>query len=76
MLGPLSLNPFFTPIEIEAEIPDCILVLLAFWNVPVKSSPLWKPTNNSIEIGTYLSKLKHANVVSIYKGEHKTDPSN
>ena len=76
MLGPLSLNPFFTPIEIEAEIPDCILVLLAFWNVPVKSSPLWKLTNNSVEIGTYLSKLKHANVVSVYKGEHKTDPSN
>ena len=47
---------------------DCILVLLVFWNVLVKSShgPLC----------TYLSKLKHANVVSIYKGEHKTDPSN
>ena len=44
--------------------------------MPVKSSPLWKLTNNSVEIGTYLSKLQHANVVSIYKAEHKTDPSN
>ena len=46
--------------------------------MPVKSShgPLWKRLNNSIEIGSYLSKLKHVNVVSIYKWKHKADPSN
>ena len=32
--------------------------------------------NKSIEIGAYLSKLKHAKIVPVYKGEDNTDPSN
>ena len=39
------------------------------------SSPLCKLINKSIEIGAYPSKLKHAKVVPVYKGEDKTDPS-
>ena len=80
MLGPLSLNPLpLLKLKLKSclyhliRYTDCILFLLVFWNVPVKSShgPLWKVTNNY-----NVSKLKHANVVSLNKGEHKTDPCN
>ena len=37
---------------------------------------LCKLINKSIEIGAYPSKLKHAKVVPVYKGEDKTDPNN
>ena len=42
----------------------------------IPSMETYQQVTDSIEIGSYLSKLKHANVVWIYKREHKTDPSN
>ena len=84
MPDPLSLNPTF--IEIEAEILSITLhKVYGLYFCPTRilkvaskiiSSPLCKLINKSIEIGAYLSKLKHAKVVPVYKGEDKTDPSN
>ena len=75
-----------TPIEIEAEILSIPLnKVYGLYSCPTRilkcaskiiSSPLCKLINNSIETGAYPSKLKHAKVVPVYKGEDKTDPSN
>ena len=75
-----------TPIEIEAEILSIPLnKVYGLYSCPTRimkcaskiiSSPLRKLIDKSIEIGAYPSKLKHAKVVPIYKGEDKTDPSN
>ena len=75
-----------TPIEIEAEILAIPLnKVYRLYSCPthilkcaskIISSPLCKLINNSIEIGVYLLKLKHAKVIPVYKGEGKTDPSN
>ena len=75
-----------TPIEIEAEILSMPLnKVYGLYSCPTRilksaskiiSSPLCKLINKSIEIGAYPSKLKHAKVVPVYKGEDKTDPNN
>ena len=75
-----------TPTEIEAEILSIPLnKVYGLYSCPTRilksankiiSSPLCKPINKSIEIGAYPSKMKHAKVVPVYKGEDKTYPSN
>ena len=76
-----------TPIEIEAEFLSIPLnKVYGLYSCPTRilkcaskiiSSPLCKLiSNSSIESGAYPSKLKHAKVVPVYKGEDKTDPSN
>ena len=40
------------------------------------SQPLSNIINNSVSQGIYPSKLKHAKVIPIYKGEDDTDPGN
>ena len=74
-----------TPIEIEAEILSIPLnKVYGLYSCPTRIlkctskiilSPLCKLINNSMETGAYRSKLKHAKVVPVYKGEDKTDPS-
>lgn len=86
MLGPLSLN--LSPL-LKLKLKSCPYIPLnkvyGLYSCPTRilkcaskiiSSPLCKLINNSIETGAYPSKLKHAKVVPVYKGEDKTDPSN
>ena len=40
------------------------------------SRPLVKKINDSITSGVFLSRLKHAKVIQIYKNEDVTDPNN
>lgn len=42
----------------------------------ILSSPLAELINLSVQIGKYPSKLKHAKIVPVYKGDDETDPSN
>ena len=43
----------------------------------VLSSPLAEPINISFQTaGKYPSKLKHAKIIPVYKGDDDTDPSN
>ena len=73
-----------TPIEIEAEILSIPLnKVYGLYSCPTRilkcaskiiSSPSCKLINNSIETGAYPSKLKHAKVVQVYKGEDKLPP--
>ena len=42
----------------------------------VLSSPLAGLINFSVQTGKYPSKLKHAKIIPVYKGEDETDPSN
>ena len=73
-----------TPIEIEGEILSIPLnKVYGLYSCPTRilkcaskiiSSPLCKLINNSTEIRAYPSKLKHAKVVPVHKGEGKTDP--
>ena len=75
-----------TPIEIEAEILSIPLnKVYGLYSCPTRIlkcaskiilSPLCKLINNSTEIRAYPSKLKHAKVVPVHKGEGKTDPRN
>ena len=68
-----------SPIEIEPEILSIPLnKVYGLYSCPTRilKCPLCKLINKSIEIGAYPSKLKHAKVVPVYKGEDKTDPSN
>ena len=71
-----------TPIEIEAEILSIPLnKVYGLYSCPTRIlkcaskiilSPLCKLVNNSIDIGAYLLKLKHAKVIPLCKGEGKT----
>ena len=84
--GSFVFKPVSTPIEIEAEILSIPLnKAYGLYSCPTRilkcasniiSSPLCKVINNSTETGAYPSKLKHAKVVPVFKGEDKTDPSN
>ena len=76
-----------TLIEIEAEILSTIPLnkVYGLYSCPTRilkcaskiiSSPLCILINNSIKIGAYPSKLKHAEVVPVYKGEDKANPRN
>ena len=40
------------------------------------SPPLAELINLSVQTGKYPSKLKHAKIIPVYKGDHETDPSN
>ena len=42
----------------------------------VLSSPLAELTNLSVQTGKYPSKLKHAKIIPVYKGDDETNPSN
>ena len=83
MPGPFSLNPSpLLKLKLKSclyhliRYTDCILVRILKSASKIISSPLCKLINKSIEIGAYPSKLKHAKVVPVYKGEDKTDPNN
>ena len=42
----------------------------------ILSSPLAEPINLSVQSGKYPSKLKHAKIIPVYKGDDETDPGN
>ena len=42
----------------------------------VLSPPLAELINLSVQTGKYPSKLKHAKIIPVYKGDDETDPSN
>ena len=42
----------------------------------ILSSPLAELINLSVQTGKYLSKLKHAKIMPVYKGDDQSDPSN
>ena len=42
----------------------------------ILSSPLAELINLSVQSGKYPSKLKHAKIIPVYKGDDETDPSN
>ena len=75
-----------TPDEIETEIMSVPLNKShGLYSCPIRilrcarhilSKPLSDLINKSVEIGIYPSKLKHAKVIPIYKGNEKDDPSN
>jgi len=75
-----------TPMELETEILllptnkshglySCLVRVLKS-SSSVLSRTLAHIMNNSVLTGQYPSKLKHAKVVSIFKGGDETDPSN
>ena len=83
-------NSFFfysvTPTEIETEILSIPLNKAhGLYSCPTRilrcakhilSKPLAELMNMSVSQGQYPSKLKHAKVIPIYKGEDKSDPGN
>ena len=42
----------------------------------ILSSPLAELINVSLQSGKYPSKLKHAKIIQVYKGDDETDPNN
>ena len=55
-----------------------IHALFAFWNAQRTYfyQPLAELINLSVQTGKYPSKLKHAKIIPVYKGDDETDPSN
>ena len=80
---------FFDPV-IPSDIELEILLLpsnkaYGLYSCPVRilkcarnilSSPLAELINLSLQSGKYPSKLKHAKVIRVYKGDDETDPNN
>ena len=85
MSGSFVFDPT-SPHEIELEIIQTPLnKAYGLYSCPTRilrcaryiiSQPLSDIINNSVSQGIYPSKLKHAKVIPIYKGEDDTDPGN